>query len=86
MVINLILCLPFLRLKTSAATVMPSCMPVPTRASAPDIGTSTPTANSSAVAMRAVRSKVHASAPSAAAATWFFIIVDSPSLVGYQRC
>ena len=33
---SLILCLPFLRLKTSAATLMPSLMPVPTRASDPD--------------------------------------------------
>ena len=36
---SLILCLPFLRLNTSAATLMPSFMPVPTRASGPDSGT-----------------------------------------------
>src|ERR1700712_3994449 len=48
MVMSLIRCLPFLRLKTAVATWMPSLMPAPTRASDPVSGTSTPTRNSSA--------------------------------------
>ena len=40
MVMSLILCLPFLRLKTSAATWMPSFKPAPARASVPLKGAS----------------------------------------------
>ena len=48
--INLILCLPFLLLNTSAATCAPSCIAVPTRANEPVKGICTPTTNSSAAA------------------------------------
>src|SRR5664279_537457 len=77
-VISLILCLPFLRLKTSVATVMPSSMPVPTRASAPDCGTSTPTANSSAYAIPAPGTSEPASANSAANAMRLIIMTAPP--------
>ena len=72
---SLILCLPFLRLKTSAATLMPSLMPVPTRASDPLSGTSTPTTNSSAAAARTARPATSASPRRASAVNFESAVV-----------
>lgn len=49
-VMILMVCLPLVLLKTSAATMIPSCMPAPTRARLPVSGISAPTRNSSALA------------------------------------